>query len=218
MKYGCLASPLFKLTGALKTMLSENSPTPTAPSARRFALRNGTWATHQLLDSQIGTLNTPAAYKRYLYTVYLLRSGIEETLRLTPWPEQFGTWRPSPLSPALLSDMQDLGLTPSKAATFPRPLSASALLGALYVVEGAALGARLLIKQAAALGFNAQFGARHLAQQTASNQEWTTYLTLLETAANFNEAEAITAAQNVFSFGLAALHLADHAAEQIQHG
>jgi len=114
--------------------------------------------------------------------------------------------------------MQDLGLTPSKAATFPRPLSDSALLGALYVVEGAALGARLLIKQAAALGFNAQFGARHLAQQTASNQEWATYLTLLETAENFNEAEAITAAQNVFSFGLAALHIADHAAGQIQYG
>lgn len=194
------------------------APNAMSPSSRRFLLRHGSWAMHQQLDAKIGTLDTPDAYKRYLYTVYLLRTGTENTLQHSPWPEYFKTWRPTYISPALLHDLQDLGLAVIEPPPFPPVLSLSALLGALYVVEGASLGARILVKQAAALGFTAQFGARHLAQQTTDSTEWATYLQFLDDAPDFYENEAIQTAQAVFSFGLRAFSLAEQAMGQSSNG
>ena len=53
------------------------------------------------------------------------------------------------------------------------------LLGALYVLEGSALGARLIMKSAQALGLGATFGARHLAAQAGDALAWRSYLDLL---------------------------------------
>lgn len=193
--------------------------TPLAPSlSRRFSLREGTWAMHQKLDSCIGHLTTPSAYKRYLFTVFTLRSGIEHCLQHSIWPAYLGSWRPSYLTEALQQDMQDLSLASTPMPMFPPLTSHSALLGALYVIEGASLGARLLIKQAATLGFTGEFGARHLAQQTAGEQEWSIFLHYLDNAPDFQKEQAIHATQAVFSYALDALKLVDQTLEGHQHG
>ena len=74
-------------------------------------------------------------------------------------------------------------------------------LGVLYVLEGSALGARLLLRRAEALGMNSKFGARHLALQTAMPTAWPNFLSILEAASLdiAQEAECVGAAIATFT-------------------
>ncbi|MGO3518516.1 MAG: biliverdin-producing heme oxygenase [Acetobacter cibinongensis] len=189
-----------------------------SPSPRRFCLRQGTWATHQALDSLIGPLNTQAAYKRYLLAVYTLRKSFEAAINEVTWPEHFATWRPTMLAAAMEQDLADLGLAAPPVQPLPLFSNASSLLGALYVTEGASLGARLLVRQAASLGMTANFGARHLTQQVAENEQWTHFLTVLDQAPEFDDTLAIETALSLFSYAMAAVHRADAALEVQKHG
>ncbi len=53
-------------------------------------------------------------------------------------------------------------------------------LGALYVIEGSALGAMLLRKQAQQLGLSENYGARHLASQTSEPARWRSFVAKLD--------------------------------------
>ncbi len=61
-------------------------------------------------------------------------------------------------------------------------MSTGAILGALYVLEGSALGARVIASRIVDLGVNAEFGGRHLNQQIADGRSWGAYLDILEHA------------------------------------
>lgn len=52
-------------------------------------------------------------------------------------------------------------------------------MGVHYVLEGSALGARVLCKQVEALGLTRDHGARHLWAQAETLQSWRGYLDLL---------------------------------------
>lgn len=180
---------------------------------RRFALRDGTWPLHQKLDALIGPLTDLQAYRRYLVSVGQLRMGVEASLSPIQWPSFFENWRPTFLSAPLQADMHDLQVSCKNHATIKSPGSVSELLGMLYVLEGSALGARILVKQAASLDLTSSFGARHLAVQTdVSNASWQTFLALLEKAPAFDAQIAITSASNVFSFAVNEIMSIDHTA------
>lgn len=52
-------------------------------------------------------------------------------------------------------------------------------MGVHYVLEGSALGARVLCKQVEALGLHRDYGARHLWAQAESLESWRGFLNAL---------------------------------------
>ncbi|GAM96481.1 heme oxygenase HemO [alpha proteobacterium U9-1i] len=139
----------------------------------RFVLRAATADVHAQLEREIGNLDSLPAYQRYLRGMYGFRGAIE------PHVASGRGWRPTLLLSALVQDMDDLS---QKAAPLKDPTpsaDSSWRLGVHYVLEGSALGARVLLKQVAELGLGPAFGASHLWRQT-QGRSWTAFLDLLE--------------------------------------
>lgn len=116
----------------------------------------------------IGTFADRGAYGDYVQALYRFRAPLEQALGPAC----------THLVPALKADLSDLGLPCPETSPCPVP-TGSALIGTLYVLEGSALGGQILRKRAAALGFDADFGARHLAGGIAG---WLSFLSLLDKA------------------------------------
>lgn len=171
-------------------------------SKRRFELRDRTRDGHEQLDAAVGVFDTLASYRRYVGLLRAFRSTMDGQVSGATWPVGWD-WRPTVVSAALAQDADDLGL----AAT--RPMKAgidlgepSALLGALYVLEGSTLGARVLRQRAAALGMRDDFGARHLALMSNDIAQWQSFLLLLDEARDFDIERAAASANEVFDLAL----------------
>lgn len=170
-------------------------------SARRFALRDGTAAAHRALEDLVGPLDSEAGYRRYVNGLYAGRAPVEAALAAADWPAEFGDWRPVMLAPLLRQDAADLGdAAPPPTDAYVIADGASGLLGVLYVLEGSALGAQLLVKQARAMGLSEAFGARHLSVQAGTMTSWTRFLSVLDAADGFDEERAVASANTVFGF------------------
>lgn len=155
--------------------------------SRRTHLRESTSEAHASLDRMIGSFDSPAAYRDYLRGISAFRSVVEGTLAAMARPEQFAGWQAETVSGLIAKDLHDLDLTPPQPVRAPElDESPEAFLGMLYVLEGSALGARVLCKRAQGLGFNAGFGARHLAVQSRRSERWPSFLALLESAAGID--------------------------------
>lgn len=156
----------------------------------------------------IGPWPDRAAYGRYLAGQRQFRSGVEAL-------EFCGhglSWPMETLGEAIDADCRDLGLASAiPDDSFADPSDTSEALGMLYVVEGAALGARLLVGRADALGLTASFGARHLAIQARGVTRWRDFLDRLETAAPFDLDRAAGAAMRTFAFAATAFGSRAHA-------
>ncbi|NVN41284.1 biliverdin-producing heme oxygenase [Ameyamaea chiangmaiensis] len=180
-----------------------------AVGARRFALRDGTRTGHETLDHMVGTLTDAGAYARYLRGMEAFRSHAEQALARGDWSDLPVAVRPRPIAPALRDDLSALGLSPVAVAIAPLRLdSRSALLGGAYVLEGSAMGARLLRQQALALGFDREHGARHLAEQT-DGSSWRAFVEALDTAPDYDGQQALAAAQAMFDTARAAFRALD---------
>lgn len=83
--------------------------------------------------------------------------------------------------PLLSDDLHTLGIASEAAAANAGPDDRYERLGWAYVFEGSSLGARLLLRQAIALGFDDRSGARYLNAHAASG-EWANVLRQLEDA------------------------------------
>lgn len=180
-------------------------------TANRFLLREMTRPHHEKLDAEVGSLENEAAYRRYLAGISQFRFSVEPALQAADYPASFGDWRPGFVESELYLDCSDLDLPPANApSSVDLPDSISGLLGMLYVLEGSSLGARLLVRQAAALGYDGRFGARHLVKQTADTSSWTAFQSILESAADFDLDAAGAAAASTFGH-------ARQAFEQVRH-
>ena len=178
------------------------SRAPIAADAQaRLALRERTTATHAALDLRVGRLDTRERYARYVRGIGGFRAPLEQALAGAALPAWFAGWRPLALGRAIRADMADLGLQAPDlaAAALPRLDDVSGLLGVLYVLEGSSLGARLLFRQALALGMTERHGARHLALQTADGRSWRRFLTLLERHPEIDLERAVSAATATFA-------------------
>lgn len=151
---------------------------------------------HDRLDQAIGGFDDPGAYRAFLSGSYGFRAAIEPALTGDGWQVQR-------LAPVIAQDLADLDQP--RPALFDAPVLAghAAQAAACYVLEGSALGARLLARRAADQGFTAGHGARHLAAQTASPQRWRKFLDWLEDA-DPCPAQAASAARAVFGLALQA--------------
>jgi heme oxygenase len=151
----------------------------------RFHLRERTAAAHAALDEAVGAFDSLKTYRYYLYSLLAFREPTEAALAQTLLPQSLADWRLRPIAAAIRADMADLALRQPAAALPRRDLldelrELPRLLGTLYVLEGASLGARLLLRRALALGLSSGFGARHLALQADDRLGWRRFLEILE--------------------------------------
>ncbi len=103
-------------------------------------------------------------------------------------------------------DLADLGLTPPQTAAAPRfqpgrQGDLAEALGWLYVVEGSNLGAAFLLKDAARLGLDENFGARHLAgAPEGRGLHWRSFTAALDAAPLSNEEDERVVAGSMAAF------------------
>ena len=164
-------------------------------------MRVATSALHKQLDGLVGRLSDLSDYSRYLLATTAFRASVE-TIPASTEVDVSG-FNPTRLHDELLLDCADLTLDPRKIIYEPAiGQGRSAHLGMMYVLEGSALGARLLMGDALRLGLNGTFGARHLAKQIARPQRWEEFLQSLETAEDFDLDAAMVAASRVFEIAI----------------
>lgn len=161
-------------------------------------MRRATAAAHAELEAIVGPIDSAEAYTRYARGLYAGRAPLEAALRNVDWPASLGGWRPLYVAALLAQDLADLGVDRPALAVHALSSDPADLLGTLYVLEGSALGARLLYGQARALGLSAQHGARHLAAQAAS-PTWGSFLNLLESVPGLDMARTGRAARDAFA-------------------
>lgn len=170
---------------------------------RRFQLRERTAAAHAAVDAAIGGFDSIDTYKRYLASLYGFRAPLEAGLE-ADCSAMLGPWRPASIAGALRADMADLGVPIPALCPVDLPVNRDGLLGTLYVLEGASLGARLLLRRAEALGLTPIHGARHLALQAARSGEWRAFLDILEADDNFDIEHAASASLAAFAVAASA--------------
>ncbi len=165
----------------------------------RHILRAGTSALHHQLDSAVGEFDSRASYADYVQKTHRFRAAIEAGLGSNREVE----WNVDPVADLAANDLGDLGVPVLAGAQFSMSnLTQASRLGALYVLEGSSLGARLLLRRAEALGLSADFGARHLARQASDHQRWRSFLGELESVPAELQDHALSAAESVFAFAL----------------
>lgn len=178
-------------------------------STRRFDLRTATSGSHARLEKTVGPLETSAEYRRYVRGLALGRFAFESALARLHWPSAFGAWRPRFIMAELVADLSALGLNPPDALPGRLDPDVSALLGLFYVLEGSALGAAVVYRRAQALGYSSTHGARHLAAQSGTPDNWRSFLIILENAELYDGDRAAASANDVFRSMQAAMEGAD---------
>ncbi|HZY68975.1 MAG TPA: biliverdin-producing heme oxygenase [Devosia sp.] len=165
--------------------------------SRRFLLRQRTAAAHAAVDAAVGSFTDLGSYRAYLRALYAFRAPIEAQIGWA-WPGSASGWIPSTICDFILEDMGELGMSQDVAGEASAPLEGDELLGALYVLEGSTLGARILLRRAEALGLSATYGARHLNHLAGNIDGWRGFLSLLEQAEPFDLERAVEASLAAF--------------------
>jgi heme oxygenase (biliverdin-IX-beta and delta-forming) len=138
---------------------------------------------HQRLEALAGQLfDAPDRYRRYLQAMHAARAPMERALDDSGADLCFPEWPRRRIAHLVTLDLADLGARPHPVRAVPRSVRPAAQLGWLYVLEGSALGARILLRQAGGAGLSEKFGARHLAAQTADPGAWRRFVAVLEAA------------------------------------
>ena len=145
----------------------------------RSFLRGETNELHRELDAVVGVFSNRAAYARFLQGTFSHRAPVEAAL-LNADAARISSWQPRRLMAELKADLADLALPLPAAEPFHLSNDMAAFLGAAYVLEGSALGARVLVKGVEPLGFGPENGARYLSAQAGSLDSWRTLLVALE--------------------------------------
>ena len=176
-------------------------------------MRDRTAAAHASLDGTIGGFDDLQAYKTYLFGMSAFRLPVEQAMAAAPWPARLAPFSADDIGALILSDCADLGMAPATPVAAPTIAETpEAMLGMLYVLEGSALGARLLYRRAKALGLTESFGARHLAAQAAVTDRWPRFLALLEATEAIEIDRVAEASTAAFTVAEKAFKRAFHAA------
>jgi heme oxygenase len=163
----------------------------------RSALRSHTANQHRKLDDAVGAFDTIEGYARFVRQSHSFRTATEEAI-----PPSVD-WSVLPLAGLLANDLDDLGQRPDAQIPFPdAPADPAYWLGVAYVLEGSALGARLLVRRAAALGFSDTRGARHLAEQAETGSRWRDFQARLDAAPAATHGAMLAGAAAAFDFAL----------------
>jgi heme oxygenase len=156
----------------------------TAVQTRRFRLREGIHAAHARLADGIGTsgfLENRADFGVYLQASFRAPQPIEAPSYESGTQTVFTAWPSRRTADHLPAGLADLGGQLPDSLTVARlHMPSSKILATLYVLEGSALGAKLLSRPARRLGMSATLGARHMQAQTSDAGVWRRFLDVLE--------------------------------------
>ncbi|SER23481.1 biliverdin-producing heme oxygenase [Lentzea albida] len=115
-------------------------------------LRTDTRTAHQALEDDLAFLSglTPARYSEVLAAFLGFHEPLEKALTASAAAHRL-PWDLAPDTERLTSDLRGLGWSPSRIASLPRASppdveALPALVGSLYVVEGARLGGQLITR------------------------------------------------------------------------
>jgi heme oxygenase len=169
-------------------------------TSRRWLLRDSTAQAHAALDAAVGALDTLEDYHAYLRASARFRAPLEQRLGELAWPNTFAGWRPRAVAGAIAQDLADLGLGADLPPADLPLLAGDRLFGALYVLQGSSLGARLLFDRARDLGLSAGHGARHLALLSGGIDDWRAFLAHLDAVEPLDLPLAISGAVATFAF------------------
>ena len=176
-----------------------------APPDLRHALRVRTREAHERLDAKIGGFDTVDGYGDFLTGLYAFRAPVERELAAAVWPSEVDEWRPRLGARAIASDLANLGRALPEIDSFTLSKDVETLVGVSYVLEGSALGARLLVRQASILGFDAQRGAAHLSEQAGDIENWRGFVALLHRLDGLDFDCVVAGANEAFGLALAAM-------------
>ncbi len=176
--------------------------------ARHSILREATADRHAALDADVsaaGFFKSRPAYLRYLQRLHAFHKVFDLQARDVA-PDLFVRWNVHRHAGLLACDIYALGATASStSATVPdtfRLLDRSALIGALYVLIGSSLGARVLLPWAIKLLLPDAGGIAYLSHLAAS-RDWPLFVEFLEAETDLDEAAMLRGAQSTFD----AVHL-----------
>lgn len=168
---------------------------------RRSVLKTQTAAAHQALDDMIGGFTDLDAYRRYLAGMARFRLPLEVWLRQqAPLPSDLGDWQPEFYTADILADLEDLTVELPEAATPFAPPAGDGVIGLHYVLEGSALGARLLAKRSEKIGLSAERGARHIFRQAGNLSSWRTFSDRMERMWVYDDRAAAAWANYTFAY------------------
>jgi heme oxygenase len=147
----------------------------------RHWLRAHTAAAHARLDAQLSGLglSTPAGYRQFLEANAAALLPLEAALVESGVARVFPDWGARTRSEAIRADLGRMG-------GMVRPLPAPTLfgfeqaLGAMYVLEGSRLGARVILRQIRASGVCSVTGATAYLRHGDGQPLWPSFLAELE--------------------------------------
>jgi heme oxygenase len=189
-------------------------PDPTSEDIGRALapLRAGTRELHERLEARLPPRSIVESRDRYravlarMFGVYgRLEPRIEHQLGAA-WPALDLLARRK--APLLHGDLLELGLTGSAIDALPRcpaapaPASADEALGCLYVLEGATLGGKIILRSATALGVDGERGGRFFgAYGPQVGRRWRDFAAVVAdaTAAGADVATMVASARATFA-------------------
>lgn len=155
--------------------------------SRRFALKRATDAAHRRVEGIItsaGMFASLDGYRRYLSATLAIRTRYEILLDASGAAAVWAPWPSRRVAHLVAQDLDALGgVHPIIAGKSDTLMNGPELLGALYVLEGSSLGARVLSRSVHAFGVSADHGARHLYAQAGDAAIWRDFLSVLDGAA-----------------------------------
>ena len=174
-------------------------------SGPRGRLRQATSAAHARVDACFPRgVDDAHAYRRYLRGMHALVAALDAGLADAPLGTQWQEWRLPQRVALLRDDLAAIGAEPLAAGPALPIAHAAEAAGALYVVEGSAMGATQLLLDAQALGWCDARGAAflHAHGGDGAGARWMRYLRCLESARFDLHAERamIDAAARTFAY------------------
>lgn len=176
--------------------------------SRTKRLRAATRSAHENIDNRIMAAQPFASaenYVRFLVMQFWFHKAVDPLFRDARLADMLPDLEGRRRFDLIVADFADLGLPvpvlmdDAEPVTIPGDIATA--LGWLYVVEGSNLGAAVLLKEAAKLGFSDRFGARHLAGHPAGRGlHWRTFNAALDAVDLSAEEEvaSIAGAQTAF--------------------
>lgn len=202
-----------KSTNQLNRM--PNPPAPVDPGAGPTSVlaqvRAATHATHEALDALLPVgLRDLRDYRRYLGALLPLAEWLAQGAR-GGWPADVSGWEDARRLDCLRADCDALGVTAAPAdeassTDWPH------WLGGCYVIEGSALGARLLARHAAGLADThpeVRGARRFLDHITRDPRRWGRFVRLLEALPDGHAGETTSGARDGFAIVHARLAMGD---------
>lgn len=171
------------------------------PASVLAQVRQATRATHDAIDALLPVgLRDLHDYRRYLGALLPLLEWLERGHR-GDWPGLDAGWQDAQRLACLRADCAALGISPAPATKSP-PGNRAHWLGGCYVVEGSALGARLLSRDVTALADShpeVRGARRFLDHITADPPRWGRFVRLLATLPDAHAAAATSGARDGFA-------------------